>query len=497
MADFIDANAKFEEMDGNRTAVIDRGILCAELTIPYLLREDNASDQDDLAREYVQGFGAKLVNHLVGKFVLSILPPHQAFYRFVATEEAMNAIAQDNKEQRQEIERILALKEEGVLRHINKTGFRTALYPAVRRSMVTGDSLIEIKKDDKYKVFGLNSYVLERDASGNIILLIIKESMSPDALPEEVNFDTEDDTTEVNLFTVVQLGEDGKYTLHQEIGTEVVGEEETFENFDERFISIRWNVVDGEDYGRSYVEEYLGTFIALNKQLKVLNESAVVSAKVVHTVNPNGLTRYKDFVNATNGKVIVGQEQDIGTVRVQKNADMQYTYNLINDYKKELAEAFLMTSASIRDAERVTAQEVRIVASELEGAFGGVYTSIAQDIQLPVIKNAMSKLQIDGGEDVDVIIVAGVEALGRNIELQNINLMMSELGGLASLVGQEEVKQIVDSISIANAIVANTGVAGKNFIKTNEQVSTDVANQKQEAIAQSAIEKGIDNAGQI
>lgn len=493
------ASERFAELSKGRGPITDRAELCSELTIPYLFREESATSADDLERKYVQGFGAKLVNHLVGKFALSILPPSQPFYRLSATQEAMEAITEGNEDARFEIEKILAVKEEGILRYINKSRFRGSLYPALRLAMVTGDALIEKLDDNTFRVFNMRNYVIKRDASGNIIDLIIKESLDFDAVPEDIRGSIPDEKKEdvVSLYTRVYL-EEGVLKKYQEINEEIVaGSEEDMKRLTDKFISIRWNKVDGEDYGRSFVEEHLGTLIALEKQSKVINESAVVSSKTIFTINPNGMTKYSDFLEAKNGDVIMGHESDIGTIKANKGSDMQITHALVQEYKKELAEAFLLGHAAIRDAERVTAHEVQMVASELEASFGGIYTAIAEDIQIPIIENAMKSLKIEGGKDVDIIITAGVEALGRNIEMSKINSLIQELGMLGQLVGAEAVAKTINIGAMTSAMVANSGVASKNFLFSKGQMDQQEMTAKEEAMAQQMIQPGLAQAGQM
>ena len=493
----ITAKGRFDELNSDRGSTTDRAELCSTVTVPYLFMEESASSQDDLAREYVSGYGAKLVNHLVGKFALSILPPSQPFYRLSATQEAMETVSGGNPEAKFQIDKVLAEKEEGILRYINKSKFRASLYPSLRLAMVTGDSLIEKLKDDSFRVFNMRNYVIKRDSYGNVLDLVIKETISYDAVPDDIrsSIDEKDKNEPVDLYTRVYL-EEGVYKRYQEISELTVsGSETDLKRFSDLYISVRWNKVDGEDYGRGFVEEHLGTFISLNKQLKVLNESAVIGSKTVFTLNPNGMTKYKDFVKASNGDAIIGREEDIGTVKTGKNYDMQTTYQLVNDMKKELAEAFLFGSASIRDAERVTAHEVQLVASELEASFGGIYTAISEDIQLPLVENAMKTLKIDGGDDIDVIITAGVEALGRNVELSKVNNLIQELGMLAGLVGAEAVAKEINVPAFLSSMVANSGVASKDFLLSQMQSANKEKNDLAKGAVKTAVETGAGEVG--
>jgi hypothetical protein len=470
----------WNNLDGNRSTTMDRAIECSELTIPYLFREDTKKAQDDYEYNYVQGFGAKLVNHLVGKFALSILPPSQPFYRLSATNEAMEAVSNGDENAKFQIEKILAQREEEILRYVNKSAFRASLYPALRLSCVTGDALIEKNKDDTFRVFSMNNYVVKRDSVGNILTIVIKEMIDYVALPEEIQstIPDQDKASEIELFTICDLM-DGKYEVWQEVSKEIVkGSEKTLKNLSDQFISVRWTKMPGEDYGRAFVEDYKETLKDLDNQLRVMSQSAAVSSKSVFAVNPNGNTKYRDYVDAKNGDVIIGNAQDISVVRVDKSQDLSSSYALANDYKRELSEAFLMSSAAIRDSERTTAYEVQQVAAELEASFGGVYTSISTDIQMPLIKNAMNSLKIETDKDIDVIITTGVEALGRNVEMSKINGMMQELSMFAGLVGAEAIAKSINADSVISAIVANSGVASRNFLVSQmEKEQIEAQNQ--------------------
>ena len=60
--------------------------------------------------------------------------------------------------------------------------------------------------------------------------------------------------------------------------------------------------------------------------------------------------------------------------------------------------AFLLNTAIQRDAERVTAQEIRYMAQQLETAMGGIYSLLSQEFQLPLVtisyeKNGLNQMK--------------------------------------------------------------------------------------------------------
>ena len=61
---------------------------------------------------------------------------------------------------------------------------------------------------------------------------------------------------------------------------------------------------------------------------------------------------------------------------------MQVSLQAITRIEERLAFDFLLNSAIQRKAERVTAEEIRYMAQELETAQGGVYSILSQEMQL-------------------------------------------------------------------------------------------------------------------
>lgn len=487
----------FDKFNSQKSSTTDRAENCAKVTIPSIFMEEGSSSQDDLTTGYAQAFGATLVNHLVGKFALSILPANQSFYRLSASNKAMEEITQGDAKARQAVENILVQVEDGIMRYINNTNFRTSLYPALRLACVTGESIVE-KLDDlnKYKVHNLRNYVVKRDFAGNVIHLLLKEKLVFDTVPDEVKglIGSKEEDENIDLYTHVYMNE-GKYNIYQEIEGNKFNEG-VLKELTDRFIFVRWNVIDGEDYARGMVEDYYESFVNLEKQTKVLVENAVVAGKTVFTINPNGMTRLKDYVGAKHGDVIIGNETDIGTVKINKHVDLQLTYNLVQDIKKELSTSFLMSGSSIRDAERVTAQEVQLIATENESAFGGIYTAIASDIQMPLVKNAIKELKIEGMDSIDIIITSGIEALGRNVEQMKTVRLIQDLSALAQLTGPESILSTINVESIISSMVINSGVGNKSFTYSIAEQEANAKAKAQDAMTQQAMNPALAQAGQ-
>ncbi len=89
-------------------------------------------------------------------------------------------------------------------------------------------------------------------------------------------------------------------------------------------------------------------------------------------------------------KVIVN---DVTILQSQKSIDLQIINKTINDLETKLAKVFLLNSSLQRSEKRVTATEIEYMAQELETSLGGVYSVLAQELQLPLIKRLLKSIK--------------------------------------------------------------------------------------------------------
>ena len=64
-----------------------------------------------------------------------------------------------------------------------------------------------------------------------------------------------------------------------------------------------------------------------------------------------------------------------------------------------------MNESVQRDAERVTAEEIRLMAEQLESGLAGVYSMLSQELQLPLIKRVLFLMEQAG--EIPPILLTG------------------------------------------------------------------------------------------
>ena len=80
---------------------------------------------------------------------------------------------------------------------------------------------------------------------------------------------------------------------------------------------------------------------------------------------------------------------------MQKQADLTVALNTIARIEQRLSFSFLLNSAIQAGAagrDRVTAEEIRMVANELETGLGGVYSILSVEMQLTLLHRNMAMI---------------------------------------------------------------------------------------------------------
>lgn len=481
-----EVKARYDRYKGEREEYLRRGREASLFTIPSLLPEQDHSSTSELFTPF-QSIGAEGVNNLSSKLLLSLLPPNAPFFRLVVDNAELEALL---SEKRSEAEEGLAKIERMVMQEIEVRGLRVPISEALKQLIVAGNVLIYLPPEGQIRVFRLDRYVVKRDSMGNPLEIITKESLSPLSLPErakEVITDPESESNlkDLDLYTCVRwTGKNWK--VHQELeGQTVPGSEGSFTKTKTPFIALRFTHMDGEDYGRGYVEEYLGDLKSLESLTQSIVEGSAAAAKVLFLVRPNGTTRIKTLAESPNGAIVTGDDNDVSSLQLGKSQDFNIAQQTIQMLQTRLSRVFLMNSSIRRDAERVTAEEIRMARQELEIALGGVYAILSQEFQLPLVEILMHKMGKEKkipklpSDGLKPLIVTGVEALGRGEDLNKLGQFLQSLAPL----GEQAMAELNISDYI-DRLAGSLGIDTEGLIKSEEQkqVEQQAAMEQQQAM---------------
>ena len=476
------AQATYEKWQGFREPYLERARRSAALTIPTLVTEKGNHSSQKFPTPY-QSVGARGVNNLASAMLLGLLPPNSPFFRLLLDSKARREI-EGVDEVKTEVETSLAEMEREVMRDIETNNFRVGTFEAFRHLVVTGNALIHVPEDGGMRVFHLDRFVVKRDPMGNVERIIIKEEVPKSQAPEGAQLpENPSDVDTVSLYTSITTLDNKETEVYQEIGgIRLEDSEGKFAVGKSPYVPLRFIRVDGEDYGRGYVEEYLGDLESLEGLTQAIVEGSAASAKLLFLVAPNGTTRKARIAEAPNGAIIDGSAGDVTTLQTQKHADFRVAFETINQIQERLNYAFMLTESAIRRAERVTAEEVRLVTQAIERQLGGVYSVLSQEFQLPLVRIVMARMESTNRLPklpkgmVTPVVVTGVEALGRG---QDLNKLDSFIAGIGQVLGPEGLQNFVNVSEYLSRRASALGIDTAGLVKSEEELQAEAQQAQQ------------------
>lgn len=490
------AKARYTQLQGTRSTALTRARQNSSLTIPGLVPEDGQDSNTTFSQPY-QSLGARATNNLAAWLLVTLFPPDQHFFRLSIHEDTAEELGSGLADAKTALNRIAA-KAQLV---IETSASRPVFMETLRHLVVAGNALLYFPNDGAPpRMYRLDQYVVLRDNRGRLLEAIIQEKVYPSTLAEEVRTATgieaeADGSSEktVDLYTHIKRLEDNVEHYQEINGKLVPGSEGKAPADKSGWMALRWQSVPGSDYGRAHVSEYLGDLLSLEDLSKAIVQFAYAASRIVHLVNPNSMTDLDALNAAETGDFVHGSQEDVGTLQLEKTQDFAVARQVAESIELRLSHAFMLQSGTVRDAERVTAEEIRAMAEELENVLGGVYTVLSAEFQLPLVNRLLYILQRGGDapdlpKTVQPMIVTGFEAMGRNHSANKLRAWMADMSGI---YGPEVLKQITDPNEVGKRLGDSYG------IEAMDQLLKDPAAQAQEQQAGAMQQAAVSAAPQI
>ncbi len=486
------AAGRYEALVSSRSVYDREAKESSKLTIPSLIPEQTSGTRARIKTPF-QATGSRGVNSLSNKLLMTLLPPSTAFFKLEIDDLEIKKQGQEALQS--EIDKGLRTIENALMNQIEISNDRVAMFEALKHLVVSGNVLLYLT-DKGLKVYPLSKFVVKRDEVGNVLEILIKETVHPQALPLEFleqikkkeNYDAETMKGDLDIYTSIKRMNDDFFWFQECKGEKIPGTDGRSKIDVTPFIPLRFIRVDGEDYGRGYVEEYRGDLISLESLMQAIIEGAAASAKTLFLVNPNGITRAATIAKAPNGAIREGTAADISVMQVGKSADFSVAFSAIQRIEARLEFAFLMARSVQRDAERVTAAEINLMAQELENSLGGIYSILTQEFQLPYLRRRMHLLVRQGkvpklpDELVKPKIVTGLQGLGRG---NDRNKLIEFITTVAQALGPDVMRQYVNVDEAVKRLATSIGIDTANLVKTQEEIQAEQQAAAQQQLIQS------------
>jgi hypothetical protein len=437
--------------------------------------------QEPVERDY-QSIGAMLTNTLASKITELLFPSNQSFFRLdsaVNPDQMASALATDTKS----LASGLADLENTAYRRIFLKQSYHQLMHAIKLLIVTGNALVyRDSTGTNIHTYSLRQYSVQRDGSGKIMDIILKERTSPAALPVKYQhlFKDRDPHQELCLYTRIQrMWATVTDTFHvsQCVENHMLDTNELYPEAICPYIPVTWNLITGENNGRGLVEDYAGDFAKLSELSEALALYEIETCRVLHMAKPGSGVDVDSVAETESGGWV---SADPSAVEAYEAGDANKIEQLMAEIQaifQRLAPAF-MYGGNTRDAERVTAEEIRMQADEANRALGGVYSAIADNLHIPLAHILCNEVNPDFIKEIlakglTLSVLTGVAALGRSSDVTKL-LQVAQVLSTVMPVLTQTTKRINPELVIQK-VFEGFGLNLDEYAYTEEELETLLA----------------------
>lgn len=448
---------------------------------PTYMEKTELEGNDITERDY-QSTGAILVNNLASKLVQYLFPVSASFFRLKETDKLKKFLRETSSESTDVSQEIANLERLASERLFMNEGY-AQLHQLMRILIVTGNALI-YRNNGKLTVYSPRNFVVLRDASGTVLDCILKEQVVFSRLPLEAKLLFRADKKEfdtLNLFTRIKLiSEEGKpdrYLVYQEIEDKAFGDKTFYHKNLCPYIPVVWDLVNSDSYGHGLVAEYAGDFARLSMLSEASAKYQLDACKVVNLVKPGATADIDALASASCGEYVSANPEEVVKSETGDAAFINAIDGIIMRLVNSLSIAF-MYSANVRDAERVTAAEIRMKVAEVDKTLGGVYSKLSEQLHPAFayllcgeIAPKFGAAIASGALKIDLLI--GTAALGRTGDVERLLQSMQVLGAIVPAAQQVSprfsTEKIVDMVLLSNNIDTRTVMKSEEEIRAEQQ----------------------------
>lgn len=471
-----DLKLKSEFLGGSqyRESVISRCERYAGWTIPSVFPMSELNDSEEMQRDF-QSIGAQAVTNLSNKMMMALFPPAKPFFRLQLTAEQKADLENEGMSEAAIDEAAAAVEREAISKFERMNG-RVIMNDISQQLIITGNSLLYMPPEGKFQSYTIRDYDVKRNLRGEVIKIIIRELIQVSGLPESQQALAiaagYTETSEVQIFTgICRYGKD-KFVVWQELESLCYCHERLgyYNAANLPWVALTWNLARNKDYGVGLVEVYAGDFHTLSTLAEATLDFTTLITDVKFLVNPSGMTDVKVLNSAPSGAYVHGLETDVFPLVADLRDASNFLTNQFEQVARRIGAGFLLNTAVVRDAERVTAEEIRMQANELEGSLGGVYSRLALELQKPMASMLLRNIDTSFGE-IEPLILTGLASLSRNSEVDKLRYFFQDLIALTEVPEQVAIR--IDYGDLIKVLGAGHSVDYKKFLKDEKQVEAD------------------------
>lgn len=466
-----------------------------QLNLEAVKPEEGSSD---LPNSAIENFTAKLQK--------TLFPDNRAFFAFNAPEEAKVQSGADKTD----INRNLESAVNAIMTLLKDKKLYSILPKVFENATVIGNALVFMgyKKSDPIQFISPADFVWRRTASGTVKELIIREVIALEdivdkelrrVLENDIGYDMAQYKTETNnlstqprsiqKYTYVYFEDNGTQVISEYVGKFKVGKEIRRSAKEPLFLPIAPDLPLKAQYGVGKVKGAVSSILQIRSASKTWARHNSLISDLKIGVAPSASNAIKAMAKQrTSNHVVLNDPKDM-QLMPWGNVNMSSVEMSYENAKQDLSRIFLMQQGVTRQAERVTAEEIRRNAEELNAANSNLISAYESQLQGPLVQYALYHLDIeneegdsikDALEDLDVKLLTGTEAIGRVSQSDNVTTMLQE----ATLLGgvPEHIARHMKINNILNILAQGRGLPSDEIVKSKQELQAEQeAAQEQQA----------------
>lgn len=516
------AEQLYEKLRSDRDLWLSRARRSCRLTLPWLVPAANDPGQgqpEDYPLPW-NDIGQEGHQHLASRWLLAVMPASESFFKYTIDERQRATLISDARQAGKaedeiarsmvEFDRSLLAMEQAVLREINSTADRAVVLEAMVHLIGPGNVVLYDDEEDGLTCYHLNRYCIRRDPMGRPLELVICESFTEDSLPDAVakhlglledegskDYSPDplapnkvlDEEEVIKVYTHVEWDYRAKKVKWcQECkGREIEGQTEKVDLEISPWMPLRATRIDSCDYGPGYIEARCLHGLQTAESLsQALTEGAMIAAESKNVVRPGGVTSIKDLVACRNGGYVTGHPDDVKELGSdgRRGQGLVVAEARLQRVEAALKRAFMMPN--VRDSERTTREEIRMVAQQMDEGQVGIYSILTTEFQNPYTTRKLHVLTRQGKVQlpkdlVKPVVSVGLAAVGRGNDLDKAMRFIQGLDALAKVVGPAEVAARVDVSAAITRLSNGLGLEAIDLVRTEQKVNEIKAQQAQAA----------------
>lgn len=451
-----------------------------------------------LERDY-QAKGAMLVNNLSSKVTQALFPQNASFFEIGQTDATLQIAQQMGRDAKTAAALFAGIESRASARVFLNAGY-SALSHAMKLLIITGNALLyRDPTTRKFHTYSVRDYAVKRDGSSNVMVIVLKERLALMDVPADFRASylssRTDEYEDVTLYTQIKrMHQNGRvvYRITQECEDHPIGEPSVYPEYLCPYIPLTWNLISGEHYGRGHVEDFAPDFARLSELAESSLLYEIEMMRLLNIVDPASGTDLDDIANAETGAYIAGKTGAAGNgVLAHEGGSAQKLAGVQADMEnlvQQLSIAFMYTG-NTRDAERVTAEEIKANIGEANQTLGGVYANISEVLHVHLahiltVEEQPDILPVLNTDGITLDVSVGVASLNRQANVEKAQYLANGISVVLPILTQSSPRFNPDLI--IDMLCQGYGIDRESLSYTEQQMQELQEQQDQAAQASQA-----------